>query len=66
MSPEQSSHDDGQSETPHNEDDYIDGGDEGGASEAETCQSIPPAHVEYEKILQQLEAECRNHIKCEQ
>ena len=24
------------------------------------------AHREYEKILRQLEAECRTHIKCEQ
>ena len=28
--------------------------------------SIPMAHREYEKILRQLEAECRTHIKCEQ
>ena len=28
--------------------------------------SIPPAHREYEKLLRQLEAECRNHIRCEQ
>jgi predicted RNase H-like nuclease (RuvC/YqgF family) len=28
--------------------------------------SIPLAHKEYEKILQQLEAECRHHIRCEQ
>lgn len=28
--------------------------------------SIPMAHREYEKILVQLEAECRMHIKCEQ
>ena len=27
--------------------------------------SIPMAHREYEKILRQLEAECRTHIKCE-
>jgi hypothetical protein len=27
---------------------------------------IPPAHGEYEKMLRQLEAECRNHIRCEQ
>ena len=28
--------------------------------------SIPQAHKEYEKILRQLEAECRHHIRCEQ
>ena len=28
--------------------------------------SIPAAHKEYEKILRQLESECRNHIKVEQ
>jgi predicted RNase H-like nuclease (RuvC/YqgF family) len=28
--------------------------------------SIPMAHREYEKILRQLESECRTHIKCEQ
>ena len=28
--------------------------------------SIPQAHREYEKILRQLEAECRHHIRCEQ
>jgi hypothetical protein len=27
--------------------------------------SIPVAHREYEKILRQLESECRNHIKVE-
>jgi len=27
--------------------------------------SIPEAHKEYEKILRQLEAECRSHIKVE-
>jgi hypothetical protein len=27
--------------------------------------SIPMAHREYEKILRQLESECRTHIKCE-
>jgi hypothetical protein len=27
---------------------------------------IPPAHGDYEKMLRQLEAECRNHIHCEQ
>lgn len=27
---------------------------------------IPPAHKEYENMLRQLEAECRNHIRCEQ
>ena len=27
--------------------------------------SIPAAHKEYEKILRQLESECRNHIKVE-
>ena len=31
-----------------------------------TAASIPMAHREYEKILRQLEAECRTHIKCEQ
>jgi hypothetical protein len=30
------------------------------------CSPIPPAHHEYEKMLRQLEAECRNHIRCEQ
>ena len=30
-----------------------------------TETSIPQAHREYEKILRQLEAECRNHIRCE-
>jgi len=29
-------------------------------------QSIPAAHKEYEKILRQLESECRSHIKVEQ
>ena len=28
--------------------------------------SIPSAHNEYEKVLRQLESECRNHIKVEQ
>ena len=32
----------------------------------ESGMSIPMAHREYEKILRQLEAECRTHIKCEQ
>jgi|688.fasta_scaffold93839_1 hypothetical protein len=37
------------------------------ASEQESNTSIiPPAHREYEKMLRQLEAECRNHIRCEQ
>ena len=27
--------------------------------------SIPMAHREYEKILRQLDSECRTHIKCE-
>jgi len=31
-----------------------------------SATSIPMAHREYEKILRQLEAECRTHIKCEQ
>lgn len=31
-----------------------------------SAASIPMAHKEYEKILRQLEAECRTHIKCEQ
>ena len=31
-----------------------------------STSSIPMAHKEYEKILRQLEAECRTHIKCEQ
>ena len=35
-------------------------------TETFTEQSIPEAHREYEKILRQLEAECRNHIRCEQ
>jgi len=30
-----------------------------------STSSIPMAHKEYEKILRQLEAECRTHIKCE-
>ena len=34
--------------------------------ETESQSSIPPAHKEYEKLLRQLEAECRNHIRCEQ
>lgn len=40
------------------------------SSESEPEESntsvIPPAHREYEKMLRQLEAECRNHIRCEQ
>ena len=35
-------------------------------SDAISAVSIPMAHREYEKILRQLEAECRTHIKCEQ
>ena len=37
-------------------------------SQSDSCSaaSIPMAHREYEKILRQLEAECRTHIKCEQ
>ena len=31
-----------------------------------SSSSIPAAHKEYEKILRQLETECRNHIKVEQ
>lgn len=34
--------------------------------ESQSDASIPMAHREYEKILRQLEAECRTHIKCEQ
>ncbi len=36
-----------------------------GASESHSEVSIPAAHKEYEKILRQLEAECRSHIKVE-
>ena len=32
----------------------------------ESYDSLPMAHREYEKVLRQLEAECRTHIKCEQ
>lgn len=35
-------------------------------SDEVSATSIPMAHREYEKILRQLEAECRTHIKCEQ
>ena len=35
-------------------------------SHDESAASIPMAHREYEKILRQLESECRTHIKCEQ
>ncbi len=35
-------------------------------SDAVSQSSIPEAHKEYEKILRQLEAECRHHIRCEQ
>ena len=35
-------------------------------SQSRSEASIPMAHREYEKILRQLEAECRTHIKCEQ
>lgn len=35
-------------------------------SDDASAASIPMAHKEYEKILRQLEAECRTHIKCEQ
>ena len=35
-------------------------------SDGNSNVSIPMAHREYEKILRQLEAECRTHIKCEQ
>ena len=40
-------------------------------SESKQCStitesSLPAAHREYEKILRQLESECRQHIKCEQ
>jgi len=34
-------------------------------SDDASAASIPMAHKEYEKILRQLEAECRTHIKCE-
>ena len=34
-------------------------------SDGSSAVSIPMAHREYEKILRQLEAECRTHIKCE-
>jgi len=40
--------------------------DEETVMEEESDYSIPEAHREYEKILRQLESECRNHIKCEQ
>ena len=33
---------------------------------SDSAASIPMAHREYEKIMRQLEAECRTHIKCEQ
>ena len=36
-----------------------------GVEDTESESSIPPAHREYEKLLRQLEAECRNHIRCE-
>lgn len=38
----------------------------GAEDESKSAVSIPMAHREYEKILRQLEAECRTHIKCEQ
>jgi hypothetical protein len=37
-----------------------------GLSDSQSEVSIPAAHKEYEKILRQLEAECRSHIKVEQ
>ena len=40
---------------------------EGSVDDQDSSSSIiPPAHHEYEKMLQQLEAECRQHIRCEQ
>lgn len=39
---------------------------EEGTGDETSNVSIPMAHREYEKILRQLEAECRTHIKCEQ
>jgi len=63
------------SSKPDDEDDYYQENEDGELyhmqpetetqSEVSTA-SIPMAHREYEKILRQLEAECRTHIKCEQ
>ena len=40
---------------------------EGSVNDQDSSTSIIPlAHHEYEKMLQQLEAECRQHIRCEQ
>lgn len=62
------------SSKPEDEDDYFQeeegdeyGNEEEGMSQSQiSTASIPMAHREYEKILRQLEAECRTHIKCEQ
>jgi len=60
------------SSKPDDDDDYFQeeddvnfDGEEGSRSDI-SQSSIPMAHREYEKILRQLEAECRTHIKCEQ
>jgi len=39
--------------------------EDGSQSNDDSQMSIPMAHREYEKIMRQLEAECRTHIKCE-
>lgn len=62
------------SSKPEEDDDYYLENDEdglyqlneGSRSDDVSGASIPMAHREYEKILRQLEAECRTHIKCEQ
>lgn len=47
------------------DEDYLKEVDPDGESIDDSQESLPPAHREYEKVLRQLEAECRTHIKCE-
>ena len=49
----------------HHEEDDVEYKSKGEAESSITATSIPMAHREYEKMLRQLEAECRTHIKCE-
>lgn len=67
VSPSSSKPEDDDDYYMENEEDELYGlGDQQSRSDDVSAASIPMAHREYEKILRQLEAECRTHIKCEQ
>lgn len=66
VSPSSSKPEDDDDYYMENEEDELDNlNDQHSRSDDVSAVSIPMAHREYEKILRQLEAECRTHIKCE-